>query len=533
MTRPDTGRVTGAREKPTVSSYNSSRRLAAAACAGALALGSVLVAAPVGAQPDDPQLGTQQTNPGTPQPVTRSQRAFDPEQSNFAAKWTRNDARQIIGQSDLSAVGRQNSVPGTQVSPDIPVDFPDTNPDVWVWDTWTLTDARSDQISYKGWEVIFSLTADRHAGYSFDDRHWNARIGYFYRRAGVPASERPANGGWIYGGHLFPDGASPGTAEWSGSTRIFSGGKIKTFYTATTRSSSQIMLAEGQIQADDSGVRFTGFGPGTHTKLLEPDGVLYQTHAQNPDFAFRDPFTFRDPRYPGKTFMVFEGNNGGALGSHQCTESDLGYRPGDPNAETVAGVQAAGANRRTANVGLAVATNPDLTAWRLLPPILSANCVNDQTERPQIYLDNGRYYLFTISHQFTYAAGLRGPDGVYGFVGKGIRSDFQPLNRSGLVLGNPTNLNRPLNRPQEPVDPDQNPRQYQSYSHYVMPGGLVESFIDNVEGRRGGSLAPTVRLDIKGARTTVDRGYGQNGLGAYGDIPANRAFSDNRPASQW
>ncbi len=57
-----------------------------------------------------------------------------------------------------------------------------------------------------------------------------------------------------------------------------------------------------------------------------------------------------------------------------------------------------------------------------------------------------------------------------------------------------------------------------------MPDGLVESFIDTIgtkdNFRRGGTLAPTVRMEIKGNTTTVDRSYGTFGLGAYADIPA-------------
>jgi len=108
-----------------------------------------------------------------------------------------------------------------------------------------------------------------------------------------------------------------------------------------------------------------------------------------------------------------------------------------------------------------------------------------------------------------------------GFVGNGIRSDFEPMNRgSGLVLGNPTNLNEPVGAPFA-LDPNQNPRTFQSYSHYVMPGGLVESFIDAIGTRRGGALAPTVKINIAGSTTAVDTTYGTNGLGGYGDIPAN------------
>lgn len=50
----------------------------------------------------------------------------------------------------------------------------------------------------------------------------------------------------------------------------------------------------------------------------------------------------------------------------------------------------------------------------------------------------------------------------------------------------------------------------------------VESFIDAIGARRGGSLAPTVKIDINGESTTVDRAYGVGGLGGYGDIPANQ-----------
>lgn len=59
-----------------------------------------------------------------------------------------------------------------------------------------------------------------------------------------------------------------------------------------------------------------------------------------------------------------------------------------------------------------------------------------------------------------------------------------------------------------------------------MPGGLVESFIDTVENRRGGALAPTVQINISGQDSAINLAYGQNGLGGYGDIPANRANID-------
>ena len=508
---------------------------------------------------------------------------------NYTAKWTRADAMQIQRVSNPNAPSGTNSMPEQYTMPEISNGFPATSDDVWVWDTWTLTDEAAHQISYNGWEIAFSLVADRHAGYTFDDRHTHARLGFFYRKAGTQTSSadgaNSSNGGWIYGGHVFPDGASgsifedqsfTAQTEWSGSARLMEGNKIRMFYTSvafynsTTGGSGnndggqenngsskpydpRIVQSEGRIHADENGVWLTGFR--TQHQLLVPDGKYYQTREQNPGVNFRDPFTFRDQNNPSDPteYMVFEGNSAfvreqqyvdAAAKAGQnttlatCTEADLGYEKGDPKAETVESVNQRGAYYQLANVGLARAKNKAMTQWEYLPPLLSGNCVNDQTERPQIYFQDGKYYLFTISHRETYADGLQGPEGVYGFVGDGLRSDYKPLNQStGIALGNPINLNFNPGKPYSP-DFNQSPYTYQSYSHYVMPGGLVESFIDSIGGNkdgnpvRGGSLAPTVKLNISGDTTSVDRTYGTNGLGGFADIPADQARTnggDTRP----
>ena len=508
---------------------------------------------------------------------------------NYTARWTRADAMQIQRVSNPNAPSGTNSMPEQYTMPEISNGFPATSDDVWVWDTWTLTDEAAHQISYNGWEIAFSLVADRHAGYTFDDRHTHARLGFFYRKAGTQTSSadgaNSSNGGWIYGGHVFPDGASgsifedqsfTAQTEWSGSARLMEGNKIRMFYTSvafynsTTGGSGnndggqenngsskpydpRIVQSEGRIYADENGVWLTGFR--TQHQLLVPDGKYYQTREQNPGVNFRDPFTFRDQNNPSDPteYMVFEGNSAfvreqqyvdAAAKAGQnttlatCTEADLGYEKGDPKAETVESVNQRGAYYQLANVGLARAKNKAMTQWEYLPPLLSGNCVNDQTERPQIYFQDGKYYLFTISHRETYADGLQGPEGVYGFVGDGLRSDYKPLNQgTGIALGNPINLNFSPGKPYSP-DFNQSPYTFQSYSHYVMPGGLVESFIDSIGGNkdgnpvRGGSLAPTVKINISGDTTSVDRTYGTNGLGGFGDVPADRARTnggDTRP----
>lgn len=459
-----------------------------------------------------------------PQPTAHTQQAYDPVNSDFHARWTRADARQIMTtQNDPTVAAGENSMPRSVTMPEIPKDFPIMTDEVWVWDTWSLTDEYSNQVSYKGWDVIFSLVAPR--SIPFDERHWSARIGFFYRHSNAPEGTE-----WIYGGHVFPDNTSVSTTEWSGSTRLMQGNKVRVFYTATTFGTPRpgtaaepavIATTMGQIKATKKGVSFSHFGE--HKTLLRPDGKWYQTKEQNEYFSFRDPFTFEDPYNPGTTYMLFEGTGGGVPGDPETriVKADLGYREGDPYAETAEEVNNMGVFWQRGNIGLAVATNKDLTEWKMLPPILTAYGVNDQTERPQMIIKDGKYYLFTISHQFTYAAGLRGPDGVYGFVGDGIRSDFQPMNGSGLVLGSPTDLNLPANRPEAP-QPGQNPRQFQAYSHYIQPDGLVQSFIDNVDGRRGGTLSPTVKINYSGATSEVDYSFGNNGLGPYAYLPTNK-----------
>lgn len=247
-----------------------------------------------------------------PQPTAHTRQAYDPIQSGFTAKWTRADARQIMAtQNDPDVEPGDNSMPVSLTMPDIPADFPLVTEEVWVWDTWPLTDQYSNQVSYRGWDIIFSLVAPREI--PFDERHWSARIGWFIRCFDAdPDSE------WNDQGHVFEDDTSLSNTEWSGSARYLGDDLIRIFYTATT---------------------FGDKRPGTD----------------------------------GKPAVL----------------------------ATVEEVNASGAYYQRGNIGLAWADNNDLTAWTMLPPILSAYGVNDQTERPQMIRKDGLYYLYAISHQYT------------------------------------------------------------------------------------------------------------------------------------
>jgi levansucrase len=420
--------------------------------------------------------------------------AFAPEDS-FTATWKRADALKV----------RRDP---TNTKSRIPADFPVMNSQNWVWDTWPLVDLEGRPVSYRGWQIIFSLVAPRNIG--FQQRHQVATIGYFISRDGKS---------WSYQGDVFPGGrtAALGTRQWAGSATLV-GRSIHLFYTASgvheglpfdealndadwlfTDTEQRLAHATARLSVDPEGPFFRGSRFRNSTIVAQADGELYQTVEQSKGapiiYAFRDPFLFRDPE-DEQIYLMFEGNTPGKAGDYRCTRRDLGPLP--PGQQVPPN-----ANLYTGNIGLAAVSGRNLNDLQLLPPLLSANCTNQQTERPHLVIRGGRYYLFTISHTGTYAPGLTGPDGVYGFVGDSLRSDYAPLNGSALVLGNPEDA------------------PFQQYSEYVMPNLLVESFIDEVplgddvtRTRSGGTLAPTLRLEIEGANT-----YFVESLG-YGEIAA-------------
>ncbi|AKA22708.1 glycoside hydrolase family 68 protein [Pseudomonas chlororaphis] len=397
--------------------------------------------------------------------------------------WTRADALKVHADDP------------TTTQPLVSADFPVLSDQVFIWDTMPLRDLDGNVTSVDGWSVIFTLTADRHPNdpqyldengnyditRDWNDRHGRAKMYYWFSRTGKD---------WELGGRVMAEGVSPTVREWAGTPVLLNErGEVDLYYTAVTPGAT-IVKVRGRVVTTEHGVSLVGFEKVK--PLFEADGKMYQTEAQNPFWGFRDPWPFRDPN-DGKLYMLFEGNVAGERGSHKVGEAEIGDVP--PGHEEV------GNSRfQTACVGIAVARDEDGDDWEMLPPLLTAVGVNDQTERPHFVFQDGKYYLFTISHTFTYADGVTGPDGVYGFVADSLFGPYVPLNGSGLVLGNPSS------------------QPFQTYSHCVMPNGLVTSFIDSVptaDGgiRIGGTEAPTVEIRIKGQQTFVVAEYD------YGYIP--------------
>ncbi|MFB4168851.1 glycoside hydrolase family 68 protein [Virgibacillus sp. JSM 102003] len=398
------------------------------------------------------------------------------------ASWTRQQADRIRINSDTAAPV---------------IDFDDlenTAPDLWVWDTWPLREQDgSIAVLPGGWRVIFSLTAPRSV--LPGKRHDIATIRYFYSRDGQD---------WIPGGRVFPAGDTLGSRQWAGSAFV-KDDVIYFFYTATGRRGEstisyeqRMAFAQGDVLSNLDGVEFENWGE--HVIILVPDGEFYQTQEQSGEgiiYSFRDPWYYKDPE-SGCEYLLFEGNTAILPTVRECEPENIGdgdYRSGNdvPN----------GAAQFNGNVGIALLRDDDYTEWELLPAILEAECVNQQLERPHIVYRNGRYYLFIVSHQFTFAPGLDGPDGLFGFAANDLFGDYVPLNEGGLVIANP---------PEQP---------FQAYSWIVLPDFSVESFVNyfNLEGLTldevanqpdqyifnhfGGVLAPTLQLQVNGLETDI------------------------------
>lgn len=336
--------------------------------------------------------------------------------------------------------------------------------DLGLWDAWPVQQADGRPAVVDGEDTLWmALAAPRFA--DPDERHSHARI-HLLQHAGR---------GWKMLGPAMPEGFSPGSREWSGSA-ILDGntGVVTLYFTAAGRRGEpalsyeqRLFEARSQLQRDGAEYRLTDWH--SLREIVTPDPALYMATARGgaPGTikAFRDPFPFRDPA-DGKWTMVFAGS-----AAHSTSPFN--------------GV-----------IGAAVAMDGARTNWRLLPPILSADGLNNELERPHIVNHGGRYYLFWSTQEQVFdPAGPNGPTGLYGMVARQLVGPWEPLNGTGLVFANPPEAPR------------------QAYGWLVLPDLSVISFVDDwreaheLEGRRfGGTFAPVLHLGLDGRRAVLEPG---------------------------
>jgi levansucrase len=329
-------------------------------------------------------------------------------------------------------------------------DFALVASDLGIWDAWPIQCRDgAPYTSASGGELWMALGAPR-----FDDpdaRHGHARIHLL----------RYEDSCWSDLGPAMPDGFSPGSREWSGSAVVDEAtGDVILYFTAAGRRGDDGLTFEQRMFSARASLRDDGRLANWRDlrEVIPPTPEWYMTTTGGGGIgtikAYRDPAYFRDPA-DGRHHLFFAGSLAGSISAFNG----------------VVGVATAPAGR------------PD--DWIVEPPLITADGINNELERPHVICHEGRYYLFwsTQAHVFN-PQGPTGPTGLYGMVADALSGPWRPINGSGLVFANPH---------EAPA---------QSYSWMVLPDLRVTSFVDNWGGgtkrRFGGAFAPFITLRIDG-----------------------------------
>lgn len=343
-----------------------------------------------------------------------------------------------------------------------------------IWDSWpirTTDGAIADVCGHVVW-VALAAAAVGDPGL----RHDVAR-----QRAFLAADD----GNFVDLGPLFPVGDALGARRWAGST-VLDGDRLHAYYTAVGKTDveppgfrQRLAVATATLSCRDGRPRFDRWSD--HVELFEPNPRWYDTVDQidgEPGFikAFRDPFPFVDPA-SGTEYLFFTAS----LSPARSTSDFNGA------------------------VGVARRTGDGVRDWELLEPLITADGVNNELERPHVVVVDGRYHLFFSTQGRTFHPDIVAPTGLYGFVADDVLGPYAPLNGHGLVFTNP---------PERPV---------QVYSWLVMNDLSVVGFIDaygigphgqlvptpdSDERRRqfGGTFSPTVHITVDGDHARLSSG---------------------------
>ncbi len=338
-----------------------------------------------------------------------------------------------------------------------------------LWDIWPLQLHDGSVAEILGGSIWLILSAPRLPDPNM--RHNMARIRMLHYKTGA----------WVDLGNLLPDGLNPGSREWSGSTFYDpQSGEISCYFTAAGRAGTaptdfeqRLFVTKAKLECAEDCITISDWQ--TPVPCVNNDGCYYIDLAKDQGEpghirGFRDPYWFRDPA-DGLAYVLFTGSLAGD------------------------------ASRYNGVVGLAVENSQsDGAPFTLLPPIISGDGLVNEMERPHVIMREGLYYVFWSSQNCVFdPSGPQAPTGLYGMVGESLYGPYRPLNGTGLVISNPV------------AEPKQ------AYCWQVLDNLDVVSFVDHwgMQGRAldsdptlnrsqfGGTVAPILRIAVKGDRATL------------------------------
>ncbi len=287
-----------------------------------------------------------------------------------------------------------------------PVSIVPLIPGMDLWDMWPLQLIDGTTASFDGWIVWMVLSAP--ALPDPDLRHDIARIRLMGERKGE----------WRDYGNALPDNLNPGSREWAGSALYDpAAARVTLFFTAaghrgdpTATFAQRLFQTSGTLVFTNNAAQIDNWSvPAENIPSDDDHYVLVTQRDGKPGFikGFRDPAHFRDPAN-GQEYILF-------------TASLKRSRSAWNGA-----------------IGIARADNAELTSWTILPPLLSADGLNNEQERPHVICRDGLYYLFWSTQRRVFAPdGPTGPNGLYGMVAPALLGPYAPINGTGLVAANP------------------------------------------------------------------------------------------------
>jgi levansucrase len=199
-----------------------------------------------------------------------------------------------------------------------------------------------------------------------EDRHAIARIHLLLEAAD--------GSGWTDCGPAFPDGHTPGSREWSGSALYDAhDGRVRCWFTAAGRRDEASPTFEQRLFVTQGVLQWHGDRPvlldwSEPAEVAAADGEIYlkvrgSAGGAGTIKAFRDPCYFQDPR-SGEHFLFFTAS------------------------------KAASASPWNGVIGVAHSLAGPDGPWRLLPPVVDGDGLNNELERPHMRYQGGHYYLF-------------------------------------------------------------------------------------------------------------------------------------------
>ncbi|WP_347553215.1 glycoside hydrolase family 68 protein (plasmid) [Pseudalkalibacillus hwajinpoensis] len=382
-----------------------------------------------------------------------------------------------------------------------------------VWDTWPLQNADGTVAEYKGYHILFGL-----AGKPGNPE--DTFIYLFYKKADETSIDA-----WKNAGRVFDENdkfeandkyLKNQSEEWSGSATFTSDGEIRLFYTnrtdfnvdkelygKQTLTTAQVNISElkaGTLQVD---------GVEDHKSIFEGgDGSVYQNVQQafgGDEINWKENHTFRDPHYieeNGHKYLVFEANTGTDYGYsgekslyNQAYYGNSNHFFQNEKEQLLNSPKKEYAELANGAVGIIEITD-DYKLKKVMKPLVASNTVTDEIERPNIFKQDGKWYLFTSARGSKMTIDGIDNEDIYllGYVSNSLNGTFKPMNKTGIVLHHDL----------DPYDITWN------YAHYLIPQeGTDETVVTSYMTNRGyfedhkSTFAPSFKVELNGKKSSV------------------------------